>query len=80
VRLSRQTLHDQVWRAAERPVRVAGRDYRLIVAIDEATAAVKDFLTNAAAEPLRRVLAVALAALDGRAHLPGGQAGGGPDA
>ncbi len=59
VRLSRETLHDQVWRAAGAPVRVAGRDYRLVVAIDEATAAVKYFLTNAAAEPLRRVLEVA---------------------
>jgi SRSO17 transposase len=59
VRLARATLNDQVWRAAERPVRVAGHPYRLIAAIDEATAEVKYFVTNAAAEPLGRVLAAA---------------------
>ncbi len=58
-RLARETLHDHVWRAAERPVRVAGHPYRLIVAINEATAEVKYFLTNAVAEPLGRVLAAA---------------------
>ena len=59
LRLTRETLNDQVWRAAERPVRVASRQYRLIVAINEATAEVKYFLTNAAAEPLGQVLAAA---------------------
>jgi SRSO17 transposase len=59
IRLTRETLNDQVWRAAERPVGVAGRPYRLIQAINEATAEVKYFLTNAAAAPLGRVLAAA---------------------
>jgi SRSO17 transposase len=59
IRLARQTVNDQVWRAAERPVRVAGRPYRLIVAINQATAEVKFFLTNAATAPFGRVLAAA---------------------
>jgi SRSO17 transposase len=59
MRMTRETLHDQVWRAATRPVRVAGHAYTLIAAIDEATAEVKYFLTNAVTAPLPRVLAVA---------------------
>ena len=38
---------------------VAGRPHLLIVAINEATAEVKYFLSNATAEPLMRLLAVA---------------------
>lgn len=58
-RLKRATMNDQVWRAASAPVEAAGRSYTLVVAINEATAEVKYFVTNAAAQPLGRVLAVA---------------------
>jgi len=58
-RMTRETVHDQVWRATTRPVRVAGHDYTLLVAINEATAEVKYFLTNATTAPLKRVLGVA---------------------
>jgi len=58
-RLKHQTVKDSVWRAAETLVWVRGHQQRLIVAINEATAEVKYFLTNALAAPLARVLAVA---------------------
>lgn len=58
-RLKHQTIKDSVWRATEAIVWVAGQKHRLIVAINEATAEVKYFLTNATTEPLARVLAVA---------------------
>lgn len=38
---------------------VDGREYALVVAINESTAEVKYFVTNATPEPLSRVLAVA---------------------
>ena len=58
-RLARRTVADSVWRAATAAVWVAGRQHTLIVAVNEATAEVKYFLTNATGEPLARVLAVA---------------------
>lgn len=58
-RIPRQTGPDQWWRAEEVMVRVAGRDYRLVVAINEATAEVKYFVSNALEQPLRLVLLVA---------------------
>jgi SRSO17 transposase len=58
-RLKHQTVAGSVWRAAEAVVWVAGQKHKLIVAINEATAEVKYFLTNALNEPLTRVLAVA---------------------
>jgi hypothetical protein len=58
-RIPRQTGPDQWWRAVDRPVRVAGHDYRLVVAINEATAEVKYFVTNATDQPQRLVLLVA---------------------
>jgi len=58
-RLAHRTVADSVWRAAGATVWAAGREQTLVVAIDEATAEVKYFLTNAAGEPLARVLAVA---------------------
>jgi SRSO17 transposase len=58
-RIRRQTQADAWWRACERRVRVRGHVYRLVVAINEATAEVKYFVSNATAPPLRRVLAVA---------------------
>ena len=58
-RLTRRTLQPHVWRATSLPVWVRGRAYSLVVAVNEATAEVKYFVTNATAEPLGRVLAVA---------------------
>jgi SRSO17 transposase len=58
-RLAHRTVADSVWRAATAVVGVAGRQHRLIVAVNEATAEVKYFLTNATAEPVAGVLAVA---------------------
>jgi SRSO17 transposase len=58
-RLAHETVRDSVWRAAAARVWVAGREHTLVAAVNEATGEVKYFLTNAAAEPLARVLAVA---------------------
>jgi SRSO17 transposase len=58
-RFRRQTQADQWWRATSVPVRVRGQAYTLVVAINQATAEVKYFVTNTTGEPLRRVLAVA---------------------
>lgn len=58
-RIPRQTGPDQWWRAVELRVRVAGRDYQLVAAINEGTAEVKYFLSNAIDQPLRLVLLAA---------------------
>jgi SRSO17 transposase len=58
-RFRRETQADRWWRAKAVTVWADGRAYRLVVAIDQATAEVKFFVTNATGEPLRRVLAVA---------------------
>jgi len=58
-RLAHRGVRDSIWRASAAPVWVADRAHTLVVAINEATAEVKYFLTNAAAESLTRVLAVA---------------------
>jgi SRSO17 transposase len=58
-RICRETLPDAWWRAVSRPVQVRGQRYLLIVAVNEATAEVKYFVTNALGESLARVLAVA---------------------
>jgi SRSO17 transposase len=58
-RLRHQTVKDSVWRAADALVWVGEHPQRLIAAINEATAEVKYFLTNATDAPLPRVLAVA---------------------
>ncbi len=58
-RLTHRTVRDSVWRVRSATVWVAGRRHTLLVAINEATAEVKYFLTNATGEPLARVLAVA---------------------
>jgi SRSO17 transposase len=58
-RLKHKTTKDSVWRAAKAAVVVAGRTHTLIVAINEATAEVKYFVTNATDVSLARVLAVA---------------------
>jgi SRSO17 transposase len=58
-RLTHETVRDSAWRAVAAAVWVAGREYTLLAAVNEATAEVKYFLTNAVTEPLTRVLAVA---------------------
>jgi SRSO17 transposase len=58
-RLAHRTVPDSVWRAAAAAVWVGGRQHTLIVAVNEATAERKYLLTNATAEPVARVLAVA---------------------
>jgi SRSO17 transposase len=58
-RLRHQTVKDSVWRAADALVWVGEHPQRLIAAINEATAEVKYFLTNATEAPLSRVLAIA---------------------
>ena len=58
-RFRRETQADQWWRAKSVTVWADGRAYRLVVAINQATAEVKYFVTNAVGEKLRRVLAVA---------------------
>jgi SRSO17 transposase len=58
-RLAHRTVPDAMWRASTAKVWVAGREHLLIVAIDEATAEVKYFLSNAAAASVAQLLAVA---------------------
>jgi SRSO17 transposase len=58
-RIGRRTHSDARWRASSRPVGVRGRVYTLVAAVNEATAEVKYFVTNATDEPLLRVLQVA---------------------
>jgi len=58
-RLAHRTVQDSVWRARTATVWVGGREHLLIVAINEATAEVKYFLSNATTIPLARLLAVA---------------------
>jgi SRSO17 transposase len=58
-RLARQTVRDVTWRATAVAVWVAERPHTLVVAINEAAAAVKYFLTNATTAPRARVRAVA---------------------
>ena len=57
--LGHRTIGDSVWRATSVPVEAGGCAWVLVVAINEATAEVKYFVTNATDEPLSRVLAVA---------------------
>jgi SRSO17 transposase len=58
-RLAHGTMRASYWRAATAAVWVADREHTLVVAINEATAEVKYFLTNATGVPLARMLAVA---------------------
>jgi SRSO17 transposase len=58
-RLAHRTVRDSVWRVRSATVWVDDRPHTLIVAINEATAEVKYFLTNATGETLARVLTVA---------------------
>ena len=58
-RVSRRTVAAARWRATSVPVEAGGCAWALIAAINEATAEVKYFVTNATSAPLSRVLAVA---------------------
>jgi len=58
-RVAHQTVRASFWRATTAVVWVADREHTLVVAVNEATAEVKYFLTNATAASLGRVLAVA---------------------
>lgn len=58
-RLSRKTTSDGVWRATSVAVKVEGCVWTLVAAINESTAEVKYFVTNATDASLSRVLAVA---------------------
>jgi SRSO17 transposase len=58
-RLAHRTVQDSVWRARTATVWIAGREYLLIVAINEATAEVKYFLSNAVSTAVAQLLAVA---------------------
>jgi SRSO17 transposase len=58
-RVAHRTVRASFWRAATARVWAAGREHTLVVAVNEATAEVKYFLTNATTAPLARVLAVA---------------------
>lgn len=58
-RLKHKTAKDSVWRATRTTVFAAGHKQTLIVAINEATAEVKYFVTNATNASLAQVLTVA---------------------
>jgi SRSO17 transposase len=58
-RVAHRTVRASFWRAATAVVWVADREHTLVVAVNEATAEVKYFLTNATTASLSRVLAVA---------------------
>jgi SRSO17 transposase len=58
-RIERQTQPAARWRAVSRLVQVRGHTYRLVVAVNEATAEVKYFVSNATTVSLRRLLQVA---------------------
>lgn len=58
-RLDHQTVRAWVWRAPSAAVEGADREHTLIVAVNEAPAEVKYFLTNATTVPLARVWTVA---------------------
>lgn len=58
LRVPRKTRADQVWRARGARVWAARGWHTLVTAVNAATGAVKYFVTNAARDPLARVLAV----------------------
>jgi SRSO17 transposase len=58
-RLAHRTVRASFWRATAAAVWAADREHTLVVAVNEATAEVKYFLTNATTAPLAQVLAAA---------------------
>src|SRR5829696_4606426 len=58
-RIAHRTVRASYWRATSATVWAGGREHSLVVAVNETTAEVKYFLTNATTEPVERVLAVA---------------------
>lgn len=59
ITVKRETVRDAVWRVAERTVTVDGQRYRLLVMINEETAEVKYWITNALDQPLDRIVRAA---------------------
>lgn len=76
-RQRRETVADAWWRGAEAEVVVGRRRMRLVAAVNEASAEVKYFVTNAVGEPLRAVLSVAFrrATIEHTFRLAKGEAG-----
>ncbi len=58
-RLAHRTVRASFWRATTAAVWAADREHTLVVAVNEATAEVRYFLTNATTAPLAQVLAAA---------------------
>ena len=59
ITVKRETVRDAVWRVAERAVTVDEQRYRLLVMINEETAEVKYWITNARDQPLDRIVRAA---------------------
>jgi SRSO17 transposase len=59
IRLRRKTQNDAIWRVVDKRIQVNDFTWRLIVAISEATAEVKYFVTNDLDTPLKKVFRVA---------------------
>lgn len=59
VTIPRATMRDAIWRVAERAVIVRDQRYRLLVLINEETAEVKYWITNALDQPLDRIVRAA---------------------
>lgn len=59
VAVPRETVHDASWRVAERVVVVDEQRYRLLAMINEETAEVKYWITNALDQPLERIVRAA---------------------
>jgi len=59
VPVKRETVRDAIWRVAEQAVSVQEQRYRLLVMINEETAEVKYWITNALDQPLDRIVRAA---------------------
>ena len=59
ITVTRETVRDAVWRVAEQAVTVNEQRYRLLVMINEETAEVKYWITNALDQPLDRIVRAA---------------------
>ena len=58
-RIPHRTVADSVWRVSTARVFVAGTEHRLLAAVNESTAEVKYFLSNAVTTPIPQLVAVA---------------------
>lgn len=59
ITVKRETVRDAVWRVAERAVTVDDQRYRLLVMVNEETAEVKYWVSNALDQPLDRIVRAA---------------------